>query len=450
MIYAVSDVLGNWYYSHTKLNTLFGEVGFPGEPPEGNCIKKCQSWLKRANDTPDVEPLDLLGGVLLEFMNLDRQDDSRWQDGFRRVTEALAKNGFAFDFNGGVTAMPVGIETSLKAIHPLSPKSSPINPLVMNTSSSGATIVLVTVNDNETHALLDTFVGKGRSPAQVTKGGLTYNDLGIHGGCHVVHTVCEMGAGGIGASQQRTRDAIDHWQPRAVIAVGIAFGLDEAKQEIGEVLVSTQLQDYDLGRQNEDGTLTPRGDKPGSADTLRNRFRQIDTNESRRAQDWPKVRFGLILSGQKLVDNFDYRESLKILFTEAIGGEMEGVGLYVSASAAKVDWIVVKAICDWGYNKNQADKDAWQKLAANNAARVLKAALDAGGLYDNVSPQPAMNHQSVLPITNPNSRVLAIWQEKLEFLLVEEAKVVSPAEKFNILKEIENARAKIQKLGGLA
>jgi len=148
------------------------------------------------------------------------------------------------------------------------------------------------------------------------------------------------------------------------------------------VLVSTQIQDYELGRLNSDGTLTPRGDKPSSSDILRNRFRQTDTTEKRRNKDWPKVSFGLVLSGQKLVDNLDYRESLKALFSEAIGGDMEGVGVYVSAYGAKVDWIVVKGICDWGYKKDLANKDVWQKVAAKNAARVLKAALNVGYLYD--------------------------------------------------------------------
>lgn len=248
---------------------------------------------------------------------------------------------------------------------------------------SSPAIVLVTVNDNEIQALLDAFVGAERTPARVTKGGVTYNLLGTHGGCLIVHTICEMGAGGIGASQQRTRQAIDHWNPQAIIAVGIAFGLDETKQKIGDVLVSTQIQDYELGRLNANGTLTTRGDKPGAADILRNCLRQTDATEKRRTRDWPKVRFGLVLSGQKLVDNLDYRESLKALFNEAIGGEMEGTGLYVSASPAKIDWIVVKGICDWGYHKGQAEKDIWQKLAAKNAARVLKAALDVGDLYNN-------------------------------------------------------------------
>ena len=183
----------------------------------------------------------------------------------------------------------------------------------MSTTFAPPVIVLITVNENETLALLDAFVGAKKAPAQVTKDGLTYFELGVHGSCQIVHTVCEMGASGIGASQQRTRDAIEHWQPKAVIALGVAFGLDETKQAIGDVLVSTQIQDYELGRKNEDGTLTPRGDKPSSAGILCNRIRQINTNEIRLTKDWPKVRFGLILSGQKLVDNLDYREDLKLL-----------------------------------------------------------------------------------------------------------------------------------------
>jgi hypothetical protein len=134
--------------------------------------------------------------------------------------------------------------------------------------------------------------------------------------------------------------------------------------------------------------MTPRGDRPSSSDRLRNRLRQTDLTQRRRDDTWPKVRFGLLLSGQKLLDNLDYRESLKALFPEAIGGEMEGVGLYVSASEAKIDWIIVKGICDWGHKKNHADKDARQKLAALNAAQVVKASLALPGLY---GPEPQLN-----------------------------------------------------------
>ena len=142
----------------------------------------------------------------------------------------------------------------------------------MSSSTESPIIVLVTVNEHETQAVLDAFVAENAAPRQETKGGVTgkvtYNLLGTHGGREIVHTVCEMGAGGIGASQQRTREAIEHWKPKAIIAVGIAFGLNEEKQKIGDVLVSTHIQDYELGRMNENGTLTPRGAKPDSAGAL--------------------------------------------------------------------------------------------------------------------------------------------------------------------------------------
>lgn len=257
----------------------------------------------------------------------------------------------------------------------------PVTQPVATTNQPPAIIVLLTVNDNETDAVFDAFHQSGNEIEQVAIGGVTYNKLGMHGGMEIVHAICEMGAGGIGAAQQRTSDVITHWEPAAVIAVGIAFGIDETKQNIGDVLVATQLRDYELSRVNADGNITLRADKGSTSDPLRNRLRTKDAVEKRRAGDWPKVRFGQLLCGQKLIDNVDYRESLKRLEPEAIGGEMEGVGVYVSASRNNVDWIVVKAICDWGHNKNSAQKDTQQKLAAKNAATVLKAALDVGPLY---------------------------------------------------------------------
>jgi nucleoside phosphorylase/tetratricopeptide (TPR) repeat protein len=323
-------------------------------------------------------------------------------------------------------------------------------PTYMKTTSEQSTIILVTVNDHETQALFDAFVGPDGVPAQVTRQGVTYSELGIHGGLRIVNTICEMGAGSVGASQQRTREAIEHWKPKAIIAVGIAFGLDEEKQNIGDVLVSTHIQDYELGRLNANGTLTPRGAKPNSADGLCNRLRQVDSAERRRSNDWPKARFGVVLSGQKLVDNVDYRDSLKLLFPEAIGGEMEGTGVYVSASVAKVDWIVVKAICDWGHDKNVPDKDARQRSAAANAARVLKAALDIGGLYGE-GAVPVATESSVdrnaIRVTSP---VLEIWEKRLAFLLIEEAKLSDPVQKFSLAQNIAEARAKVREHGGSA
>ncbi len=99
LTYVVGDVLGKWYNSHSKLNTLFGAAGFPGDAPAGNCVHKSQEWLRRANEQT-TNPLELLGEVLVEYMNLDLQSNPQWIEGFTKITVSLDKNGLVFEING--------------------------------------------------------------------------------------------------------------------------------------------------------------------------------------------------------------------------------------------------------------------------------------------------------------------------------------------------------------
>ena len=116
----------------------------------------------------------------------------------------------------------------------------------------------------------------------------------------------------------------------------------------------------------------PIGDRPHGAPWLINRLRMAKlTWDDAKA----KIRFGLILTGDKLVDNIDFREQLLRLESEAMGGEMEGAGLYVACQNSKVDWILVKAICDWVDGQKEVDRDARQLLAAQNAAAFVLHAL---------------------------------------------------------------------------
>ncbi len=55
---------------------------------------------------------------------------------------------------------------------------------------------------------------------------------------------------------------------------------------------------------------------------------------------------------------------------------MEGAGLYTASERKKVDWILVKAICDWADGRKD---DTYQQLAAENAVRFLVYVLEKGG-----------------------------------------------------------------------
>lgn len=246
-----------------------------------------------------------------------------------------------------------------------------------------ADVLIVTATPVESKAVIAAFKElTGQMDRLVPIGDRTYRDLGAVGETRVFLALSEMGAGGLGASQQAVQKGIDALRPGAVFLVGIAFGVDEKKQRIGEILVSRQLQLYDLQRVGKD-QMVLRGDKPHASAQLIDHFRhaELDWDDSK-----AKVDFDLILSGEKLVDNHDYREQLKRLAPEAIGGEMEGAGLYVACQDAKVDWIVIKAICDWGYNKKR-NKAARQRLAAGNAAAFVAHALQRAPLKRPESPE---------------------------------------------------------------
>ena len=92
------------------------------------------------------------------------------------------------------------------------------------------------------------------------------------------------------------------------------------------------------------------------------------------------VRVGLVLSGEKLVDNPEFLKQLLQFEPEAIGGDMEGAGLYAAAQRAEVDWLLVKAICDWADGTKAQDKDERQALAASNAAKFVLHVIEQGGL----------------------------------------------------------------------
>ncbi|GAB4200683.1 MAG: hypothetical protein OHK0022_22000 [Roseiflexaceae bacterium] len=79
------------------------------------------------------------------------------------------------------------------------------------------------------------------------------------------------------------------------------------------------------------------------------------------------------------MDNLAFRNQLLAIEPEAIGGEMEGAGLYLAAHDAQVPWMLVKAICDWADGNKGEDKAARQALAAQNAATFTLHTIAQGG-----------------------------------------------------------------------
>lgn len=252
------------------------------------------------------------------------------------------------------------------------PSEHEVNKTINQEANPKADILLVTATKTESRAIIDVFQDiTNQTPHLSLIGDRIYHDIGSVNGMRVFMVQSEMGSGGLGSSQQTVQKGIIDLSPNEVVMVGIAFGIDPEKQSIGDVLVSKQLMLYELQRVGtKDGNprVIQRGDKVHSSIKLLNYFRSADLSWD---ESKCKVSFGLILSGEKLVDNIDFRQQLCDLDPEAIGGEMEGAGMYAACHDSRVDWILIKSICDWADGNKSQNKENQQKLAARNAASFV-------------------------------------------------------------------------------
>ncbi len=228
-------------------------------------------------------------------------------------------------------------------------------------------VLLLTATEVETDAVEEVIAERKLVPIQA--GSLTVGQVGNIGPNHVFCAQSEMGSGGIGGSQMVVSELIRELKPSSVIAVGIAFGLRQDRQKLGHVLVSKQLRCYEAARVGVRSGTTRSLDIRLRGDRVTAPARMTSTARSAaRVCDGISCHFGLLMSGEKLVDHPDLNEMLRKLEPEAIGGEMEGAGIYTSASTGKTDWIIVKGICDWG---DGSKKSAYQRIAARKAATVV-------------------------------------------------------------------------------
>ena len=190
---------------------------------------------------------------------------------------------------------------------------------------------------------------------------MVFWNLGTIKNCDIYFVKSGMGSIGISGSHLTVHESIRLLNTDYIIMAGIAFGLKERKQNLTEILVSQLLQNYELARVTDE-SYSPRAAKVPPGLSLYNKIENAEF-----IWEGIKVHFGFIISGEKLCDSKILVERLIKIFPEAIGGEMEGTGLQAASDRAKKDWILIKGICDWGYEKD----DDYQEKAMENVVDFL-------------------------------------------------------------------------------
>ncbi|MDI1256707.1 MAG: SUMF1/EgtB/PvdO family nonheme iron enzyme [Flavobacterium sp.] len=190
--------------------------------------------------------------------------------------------------------------------------------------------------------------------------------LAKYGKYNVVHVACgDMGSIGRESSITTTIDAIEACQPKIVLMIGIAFGIDRKKQKVGDLLIAERIIPYEPQRI---GTKHQNRGKSGPAGTiLINRVRNINDWHFEIKNRQPTILVGDVLSGEKLIDDKDFSKELTNVYPLAKGGEMEGAGIYAACDGRVNEWIMIKGICDFADGKKKYKKKENQLVAVSSA-----------------------------------------------------------------------------------
>lgn len=199
------------------------------------------------------------------------------------------------------------------------------------------------------------------------------------------------------AAMPLVNELVNELKPVAVVMVGIAFGVDESRQKIGDVLVSDKILPYDSQKLLEDRTQYKELPKEVGFQLL-NAFREYrGWLHSLPGNKHSEVFVGSVLTGSRLVNNYAYRQKLVKDFADykPVGGEMEAQGIYSMCRLHGVtEWIIVKAICDWGYNKNTSDKQINQVVAAEAAVDYCYYVFSRKGIFDSLVSQSERTNET--------------------------------------------------------
>lgn len=239
-------------------------------------------------------------------------------------------------------------------------------------------VVITTATDSEDKALFAALEQNGFSRSRIlnTGAGVAQEFVRSHNQ-KVVHLRTSAGSMGVNSAGVIIPTAMNKLDAKFIISTGICFGLKpkyqdaEGKkgyeQQYGDILYSNYIQDYETVRQGKKIEL--RGERLPAGVGLLQAVR-IARDEADLSKF--KVYEGLMLSGQKLVDDESFVRLLRSTYPDAIGGEMEGNALAASSIHDGRQWITIKGICDWGMDK----EDNWQAIAAERACQLaVKAAV---------------------------------------------------------------------------
>jgi nucleoside phosphorylase len=174
-----------------------------------------------------------------------------------------------------------------------------------------------------------------------------------------------------------TNDILHHWNPSAVLMVGIAAtAKPEPKQHLGNLVIGREIYYYETSKVTAEGKLPEPKYIPVDS-TLLDRIQALPGSEfpilATRPDGTarPEMEVGVIASGDKVIADPAERDMIASANRKIMAIEMEGYGV-ISASWQSFDQVrclVIRALCDYADSNKH---DQWHAYAAAVAAGFTK------------------------------------------------------------------------------
>lgn len=182
-----------------------------------------------------------------------------------------------------------------------------------------------------------------------------------------------LGMGQINATVA-VKDAVNYYGVNKVILTGICGGIDK-EMKYGDIIISDQIVDYELAKIKPD-------DLQVRWNVYRSDFELVQSMKMFKSDSWssylkrvfpdskfkkPSVYSGIILSGNKVIANYEEIKRFKKIWVKALAVEMEASGMAAALYQMKnpPSFVMVKAICDFADSEKNDD---WQEYAAYASA----------------------------------------------------------------------------------
>lgn len=263
---------------------------------------------------------------------------------------------------------------------------------MINSPVASVDFVIITALEEEREALLSKLCNPQKLPPvngdigvyyhsqlPVTMSDKTQGNYDI-----IVFSLIDMGR--VNASVAAS-GAIRRWKPRCVLMVGIAGGIKEAGIDLGDILISDQIVDYELQKIRKSKTevrysvykVSPR---------LMNFVRNFHLKDYRSlltiSPPIEKIlnrHIGAIASGDKVIASGHVLRQYQESWPKLIGVEMEaaGVAAAVYQSDLKPDFFMIRGVSDFADNeKDSVNVKQWRNYACEIAAAFTVALLKQG------------------------------------------------------------------------